>query len=410
MNGCDMNSMCMYTPTAGGGHARYTQELLTALAAGHGGQYCFELVSSQNLQTQFKSALYPVHPILPVLQHRSKFATPLSWILSRLAYYPRREWQFLKWLRTRPDIVGVHFQEWTPWLAAPVFRQIRRMGKKVFYTVHNIYPHKYPAHVPKGIVHGWIRRGCLQCDGLFVLSDLLAGQLSEFLGSPHPPIRVAPHGVWTIDGDDQMPPMQDRLAWKRLLFFGAIRRDKGLDLLLRAAESLRDYHITIAGEPVEPAYFQTEILPQVRRLQSVGMRIDLLDRFVSDEEVGTLFATHSAIVLPYTSGFASQSGVLFMALAYGVPVVASEVGGLRDIFSQFKVGATFKEPTPEQLVAAIGSLYIDGAGQHLVEQISAARRKFSWEAAAAATVAGYGAAIEQGAGEHGCNYQTTLAH
>lgn len=403
--------ICMYTPSAYGGHPQYTQELLTALALHPGSSLRYELVSSQNLAAQYDSDLYRVHRILTPLLHRSTFATPLAWVASRMVYYPRREWQFLKWLQARPDIVGVHFQEWTPWLAAPLFRYLRRLGKKTFYTVHNLRPHKYPAYVPRGVVHGWIRRGCLQADGLFVLSEVLAEELANFLGPAHPPIYVAPHGVWTVARarDGNRPPMGERLSWKRLLFFGAIRRDKGLDLLLRAAERLPGYAITIAGEPVEPPYFQTEVLPLVRRLQQNGCRIDLIDRFVTDEEVVSLFAAHSAVVMPYTAAFASQSGVVFMALAHEVPVVASEVGGLRDLFAEFTIGRTFHQPAPAELAAAIDSLHADGAAGALAEGIRAARQRFSWQTAASATAAGYAAALETGREECDCPVPTAAA-
>ena len=73
------------------------------------------------------------------------------------------------------------------------------------------------------------------------------------------------------------------------------------------------------------------------------MKIDLIDRFIPDSEVGRLFKTHSAIVLPYTGEFKAQSGVVFMALAHELPVVASEVGGLRDLLNQYKIGVTFHD-------------------------------------------------------------------
>src|SRR5207237_375660 len=137
-----------------------------------------------------------------------------------------------------------------------------------------------------------------------------------------------------------------------LLFFGTIRRNKGLDLLLRAAEQLPGYSITIAGEPTEAAYYNDEILPLIRRLQAAGVKIDLRNGFTPEAEVGPLFASHSAIVLPYTANFMAQSGVVYLALAHELPVVASEAGGLRDLFREFKIGETFVQHTPDALAAA----------------------------------------------------------
>lgn len=401
--------ICMFTPSASGGHARYSMELLSAMSR-HAHGYDVELVSSKNLEEQFKAVPYPVHPILRPLTDRSAFSTGAGWVANRLAHYPRREWEFLRWLRNRPDIDGVHFQEWTSWLAAPLFRRIRAMGKKVFYTVHNIVPHKYPKLVPKAVMDGWIRGAGRECDVLFVHTDLLAEQLSRFMGEPHPPIQVVHHGVWTVKDFAKGPPMAERLGWKRLLFFGGIRRNKGLDLLLRAAEKLPGFSITIAGEPAHPDYFRDEILPQVCRLQQAGVKVDLYDRFVPDEEVGKLFASHSAIVLPYTRGFVAQSGVAFMALAYELPVVASEAGGLRDLLDQFRIGTTFRDQTPEALAAAVQALYDQKSPQELENEIVAAKAHFSWAQSARATAAGYDLAEEKVLQTNASALRTTPAH
>jgi glycosyltransferase involved in cell wall biosynthesis len=404
----------MYVPSADGGMAQYAWELMHALSEHSPARYRFELVSSQDLQDQFKSSAYASHAILPVLRHRSQFKTPIGWVASRLTHYTHREWVFLRWLQNRPDIAGVHFQEWTSWLAASLIRRIRDMGKRVFHTVHNVVPHHYPLGVPKSIVNGWIRRSCRQCDGLFVHTDQLADQLTQFLGNdqPNPPIHVMPHGVWTVRDADLMPPLDKRLAWKRLLFFGSIRRNKGLHLLLRAMEGLPGYSITIAGEPHERQYYQNEIVPQIQKLRERGVQVEVHDRFVADEQVGPLFARHSAIILPYTPQFVAQSGVVFMALAYELPVVASEAGGLRDVFAGFRIGTTFQESTAQQLAQAIRSLYADQQPRDLLRQIRAAKEQFSWRRAAAATMNGYLQAIEarrhetQTAETHDCTIET----
>jgi glycosyltransferase involved in cell wall biosynthesis len=356
-----------------------------------------------------------VHPILPKLHARSEFTNSASWALSRVTHYARRERCLLEWLEARPDVSAVHFQEWTPWLAAPVFRRLRRMGKKVFYTVHNVVPHRYPARVPKPLMHRWIRQACLLTDGLFVHTHRLADELTRFLGrgargGAIPPISIMPHGVWTVNDADNLPPLQQRLNEKKVLFFGTIRRNKGLDLLLRAALRLPGYSITIAGYVLEHDYFRDEVLPLIDQVRAAGVRVDLIDRFVSDEEAGQLFRTHGALVLPYTPQFAAQSGVVFMALAYELPVIASEVGGLRDLFSEFRIGTTFTEHTPAALTAAVDALHAKDDATELLGQIRAAKNRFSWEAAAQATLLGYAKAQRKQSTEtHDCRVATTPA-
>jgi glycosyltransferase involved in cell wall biosynthesis len=405
-----MSSICMYVPSASGGHARYARELMTALATHPRAAHLYELFSSQDLENEYHSDLYPVHAHLRPLRHRSEFRSSASWFASRATHYLRREMEFLSWLKSRPDIDAVHFQEWTPWLAAPMVRRIKSMGKKVYFTVHNVVPHKYPRLIPKFVMHSWTRKACLSCDGIFVHTDDLARRMVEILGEPHPPIHVVPHGVWTVTDAGTGVALEERLSWKKLLFFGAIRRNKGLDLLLDAMPSLPGYSVTIAGDPGEPDYLQDEILPRIERLRAAGAQIDLRLGFTPEEELGGLFQSHSAVVLPYTSKFVAQSGVVFLALAYEVPVVASVAGGLRDLFTQHKIGVTFDDATPSGLSSAVGRLYSSVQPNMLLDEIRAAKQRFSWHDAAGVAIAAYGNPKERRATQYDCSLATTLAH
>lgn len=383
-----MSSICMYTPSAQGGHALYTFELMNALSQrAHDGN-SFELVTSEDLADQFNSDQYPIHRILPRLMPRNEFPTRMGWATNRLTHYPRREQTFLKWLERRPDISAVHFQE-KHWLARKIFKQLHKSGRKIFYTVHNVRPHTYPKVIPKTLMDSWNRESLRRFDGLFVHTERLADDLMSFVGGRCPPIYISPHGTWTVEKSLHIPPLPERLKWRRLLLFGGIRRYKGIDLLLKAAESLSGFSITIAGEPDDSDYFTKQILPQVERLGKMGIAVEVLDRFIPDAEVGPLFARHSAIVLPYTQEFVAQSGVAFLALAHDLPMIASDVGGLRDLFNAFKVGVMFHDLTPSGIAGAIRQFFDRVPGTEIFEQIQLAKSHYSWSAAADATIAGY---------------------
>jgi len=257
----------------------------------------------------------------------------------------------------------------------------------------------------------WIRNACLECDALFVHTEALADELATFLGPGHPPVTVVPHGVWTVrDSAAANRPLRERLALKRLLFFGAIRRNKGLHLLLQALSQLPGYEVTVAGEPTERDYFDSEIVPRVTALRAAGARVHLIDRFVPDVEVDGLFSSHSAIVLPYTNDFVAQSGVVFMALAHGLPVVSSTAGGLRDLLGEYPIGTTFETGSCHGLADAVGRLHATGHLHELERQIEAARRRFTWHAAACATLRGYAAATQSEILLNDCAFGTTPAH
>lgn len=399
--------ICMFLPSADGGHPRYVTELMTAIARE---QRCeVELLGSVNLLDEFSSDLYPVHRVLPALRPRKQFRTSAGWAINRILHYPRQHWTLLRWLEQRPDITAVHLQEWTPWLANWLIRRIQQMGKRVYYTVHNIVPHRYPPLVPRPLMHHWLRNACRRCDGLFVHTHKLAEQLAEFLEDRHPPIHVVPHGTWTVSPACEPPPVEDRLASRRLLFFGTIRRNKGLDVLLRAMEHLPGYSLTIAGEPIEGAWYREQILPLVQQLRERGVQIDLRDRFIAEDEIPQLFATHGALMLPYTPQFAAQSGVVFMAIAYQTAVVASEVGGLRELLREHPVGVTFDMLNPTVLADAVRRLHEQASQLDLAERLRTARRRLSWQSAAVATIAGYLSANRMITIPHDCGVETSSA-
>ena len=388
--------ICMHAPSGVGGHPLYVQELLTAMVSHPAGGDRFALVTGADLLPQFRTDAYPIHGILSALRHRSAFPSTLAWAFSRLRHYPRMDRFFLEWMKDHPELAGVHFQEFSPSMAR-LCRNLRRSGRAVFYTVHNIRPHAYPPGVPRRMWDALNRQACLACDRLFVHTARLREELAAFLGCPHPPIDVVTHGVWAAPPLVPVPPVAERMAWKRLLFFGTIRRNKGLELLFEAAESLRDFHITIAGEAREAAYFHREVRPRVARLRAGGVSVELIDRFVPQDEVGPLLARHSAMVLPYTAEFSAQSGVAFLALAHGMPIVASEAGGLHDLFEQFAVGTTFSTRSAAALAVAVRACFADAAAATLANELRVAKERFSWHAAAGATLASYAATFSAGA-------------
>ncbi|MGH7104020.1 MAG: glycosyltransferase, partial [Acetobacteraceae bacterium] len=116
-----------------------------------------------------------------------------------------------------------------------------------------------------------------------------------------------------------VPPLAPHEGPFRLLFFGRLRRYKGLDLLTEAVERLPAGRFTLRIVGSGPAS------PELARLATLeGVRVE--NRWVPEDEIGGLLAWADAVVLPYRE--ASQSGVAAAALAAGRPVVATRVGGL----------------------------------------------------------------------------------
>lgn len=133
----------------------------------------------------------------------------------------------------------------------------------------------------------------------------------------------------------------------RLLFFGRIERYKGLGTLLDAVEILTErgvaHRLTIAGRGSD--------LDRHRGRISRNQNIQLIEGFVPADEVARLFSAAHLVVMPYDE--ASQSGVGAMALGAGRPVVASDVGAVRDLIRHDENGLLVPPGNPAALADAI---------------------------------------------------------
>ncbi len=159
----------------------------------------------------------------------------------------------------------------------------------------------------------------------------------------------------------------------RLLFFGRLSAYKGLDILISAVETLEadglPIRITIAGEGEMPAGW---------RDLAARLGIEFLNRWVSDDELCRLLSETDVVVLPYTRG--SQSGPVAIATALGIPVIATDVGGLKEQVVNDVTGVIVERGNAQALAEAIRKIsrnpdllriYSEGAK-------SIARERLSW--------------------------------
>lgn len=383
-------NVCMYTPSAFGGHARYTHAILSALSEkGQHEDVQVSLVTSRDLVPEYRTSLYPIHDILPPLLPRSAFRSPVTWGCSRIVHYHKRERTFLRWIeKHRSACEAIHFQE-PMWFAPQHFRLLKARGVHLFYTVHNVYPHRYLAHKFKAPHYLQLsrRRTALRlCDALFVHTENLRKELAEFLGAGHPPIFVAPHGVWNpADNAHTVNSAEERVRRRHLLFFGVARRNKGLHTLLRAMERLADCTLTVAGPPEESRY-QEKVRAMVEQLPPG--RVEHIDRFVEEDEMARLFNQSSLVILPYIS-FTAQSGVLHDALSYGLPVVATDVGALGESVRQWGIGQVVPPGDDVALAGAIREMLTPHCYLQATEAIDHVRTDLSWERAAETMIEAY---------------------
>ena len=147
----------------------------------------------------------------------------------------------------------------------------------------------------------------------------------EHYGLAHERIEVIPHATYEHyrnNGVRRLAPP----GTCNLLFFGLVRPGKGLEHLVEAfgripSQEIGRYWLTIVGETWEGWELPFERIAA----SPYRDRISVVNRYVSDAEVDEFFGGADAVVLPYRQS--SQSGVLHIAMAYGLPVVATRVGG-----------------------------------------------------------------------------------
>ena len=209
----------------------------------------------------------------------------------------------------------------------------KALGKKIAFTVHNVNAGQRDGR------DSWLNRLTLRfqyrlCDHLFVHTERMKQELLEGFGVPAGVVSVIPFGINNSVRETNLSPQQAKRRLgiqeneKTILFFGAIRPYKGLEYLIEAFSLLlnekREYRLVIAGEPKREV---ENYLREIRRLiseQSVADRIIQAVRYIPDEETEIYFKAADVLALPYTHIF--QSGVLFLAYSFGLPVVAADVG------------------------------------------------------------------------------------
>jgi glycosyltransferase involved in cell wall biosynthesis len=196
-----------------------------------------------------------------------------------------------------------------------------------------------------------------------------------------PPANVAviPHGDEGLFADEPPPPSDE----ERVLFFGDLRKAKGLFVLKDAFDLLLarrpDARLTIAGTPA-PA--DLDIGPIVRWAAGHDGHVEVIDRYVPLEDVPAVFGRARVVATPYLAGW--QSGVIHLAMTMGRAVVTSDVGDLATAVGDGEAGLVVPPGDPEALAGALERLLAD---RELAERLGAEGRRRMTTASSWDTVA-----------------------
>ena len=272
--------------------------------------------------------------------------------------------------RRRPEIV--HWQ-WAPLpqLDAPVLRHLPASG--TIFTAHDVLPRR-----SAGAVARW--RGIYNsCDRVITHSENGRARLLGEVGVDPARVVIVPHPVLP-DAPGSEPQARPE-GGDTVLFFGLLRPDKGLDVLVEALPGLTGLvpgaRLEVVGSPRMP------IEPLQARAAELGVadRISWDLRFVTDAEAAATFARAAVICLPYRQ--IENSGVLAEALRHGVVPVTTAVGGLPETLERYALPA----PVPIDDATALAARLADAMTDHAtrtraIAGMRRAREELTWARAA----------------------------
>ncbi len=280
----------------------------------------------------------------------------------------------IKLYREKPDLIIVRF--WIPFLA-PCLGTILNIAKRNKYTkviaiVDNMIPHEnrwgdqlFTKYFVKNV------------DGYIAMSEKVKTDIKTFT---HKPIIISPHPIFNHFGEIiSKEKARQTLGFhqedKIILFFGYIRKYKGLDLLIEAManESIKskDIKLLVVGEFYEDANSYHQLVT------TLGLQDNILfySSYIADGEVKNYVCCADFIIQPYKN--ATQSGVTPLAYHFEKPILVTNVGGLADTVPNLKTGIVV-EPNILAITKGIETLYELGEN-YFIPNIIEEKKKYSWE-------------------------------
>lgn len=279
------------------------------------------------------------------------------------------------WLRKqKADLIIVRF--WLP-LMGPALGTILRKARKNKHTrivciADNVIPHeKRPGDKP------FTRYFLKSCDAFITMSEKVMGDLRLFEKTK--PAQLVSHPLYDNFGSimsKEVARAQLGLPAdeKIILFFGFIRKYKGLDLLFEAMADpgikSAGIRLLVAGEFYEEEKGYQEQIDQLGIREQLYLRTD----FIPDSEVRFYLSAADAVIQPYRN--ATQSGVTPLAYHFEKPMVVTNVGGLPALVPDNKVGLV-TEPQPAAIAAGILRFYQLGE-DYFIPHLREEKKKYSW--------------------------------
>lgn len=281
--------------------------------------------------------------------------------------------------RNRIKLVHYHFFHYTTLeLLCVVFA--RFFGFKIVVTAHDVesFAGEHSAYSTSRIL--------AKVDKVIAHNRISKKELIKSTRLTSENIVVIPHGNYlrAIPSTPSRAEARKHLEFKEdhpvLLFFGQIKQVKGLDLLLEALPVVIDrfpaLQLVIAGKVWKDDFAKYD---ELIRKNNLKKHVVLHIRYIPDDEVSVFYRAADLVVLPYRKIY--QSGVLLMAMSFGVPTVASDLEGMTEIIQREKNGFIFQTGNKDNLATSLIHALSD---KEKLQQVSHAaieemNQKYDWQ-------------------------------
>jgi len=245
----------------------------------------------------------------------------------------------------------VIFDWWNPFFG-PSHYTISKLIKKHYPRKLIFITENVISHEGRFIDRFLTRIGLRNADAFIALSRIVENEIKEYYSGRNTYLSALPvYDCYNIEPDMDINKERDTLGFNKdnlvLLFFGYVRKYKGLDTLIDAMPAIVKKNpaarLLIVGE------FYDSPEKYYKLIESLGMKdyVKVVQRFVPNEEVGKYYLMSNLVILPYRE--ATQSGVLNISYGFKKPVVVTNVGGLAEDVVEGKTGFIIKPDSPSAI-------------------------------------------------------------
>ncbi len=348
-----------------GGISHFTQMLYNELVKKH-------QVSVITFSRQYPNLLFPgktqYEPTLlenaPLTEELLDSINPVNWL--RVGKRIKNE---------KPDLVIFNF--WMPFFGpcfGTVAKQIRKNKKsKILIIAHNVISHDAKPG-DKALTKYFFNTA----DYFITMSKSVETDLQ--LMKPSAEQKLLFHPIYSNFGtgvvrENALKHLQ-LSAKPTLLFFGFIRKYKGVDILLKVVSMLKekmDLQLIIAGEFYDNKKKYLDLIETL----NIKNNVKIFSDFIPNEEVKYYFSASDVVVLPYKE--ATQSGIFQIANNFEKPIIATDVGGLGEEIENGKTGYVVEKNNPSALADAVFKFFSEQKDMEFSRNVRNKKEKYSWE-------------------------------